>query len=274
MNPYDSVSFIYLYCQLHATLSSHPLTSIVTQLIDIITAIDHHLFRSLLLSPSLFLWIVCSGALFITWIGNWTIKTHTIFSFVKSGNQTRHIYFQHQRLTLLLLPTPPLLLSPTYRSLFRRNRRHTRLRHHTHTFRRYIFRFGTSSRIWSTPIPLNNKQRDRLHCYVETPSTLLYSSLFIFIHFCLHSIHLSHHFYSATIFTTFTHLESQFYSLISSVACNVIVTSARLHRHSTHRHYHCHWSSSLPFIFIVTFTPSMNRLFRCSVHYMNRKLDS
>ena len=77
---------------MHATLSSDPLASIVTPLIDIITAIDLHLFRSLLLSPSLFLWIVCSGAPFITWIGNWTIKTHTIFSIVKSGNQTRHTY--------------------------------------------------------------------------------------------------------------------------------------------------------------------------------------
>ena len=42
-----------------------------------------------------------------------------------------------------------------------------------------------------------------------------------------------------------------------------------LHRHSTHRHYHCHRSSSLPFTFIVTFTLSINRLFRCSVHYLN-----
>ena len=46
-----------------------------------------------------------------------------------------------------------------------------------------------------------------------------------------------------------------------------------LHRHSTHRHYHCHWSSSLPFTFIVTFTLSVNRLFRCCVHRMNRQLD-
>ena len=92
--PYSiRVSFIHFYSQLHATLSSHPLTSIVTPLIDIITAIDLHLFRSLLLSPSLFLWIVSSGARFITWIGNWTIKTRTIFSIVKSGNQTRQIYF-------------------------------------------------------------------------------------------------------------------------------------------------------------------------------------
>ena len=42
----------------------------------IITAIDHHLFRSRLLSPSLFLWIVCSGARFIKWLGNWTLR-HT-----------------------------------------------------------------------------------------------------------------------------------------------------------------------------------------------------
>ena len=86
------VIFIHFYSQLHATLSSHPLTSIVTPLIDIITAIDLHLFRWLLLSPSVFLWIVSSGARLITWIGNWTIKTRTIFSIVKSGNQTRHIF--------------------------------------------------------------------------------------------------------------------------------------------------------------------------------------
>ena len=53
-------------------------------------------------------------------------------------------------------------------------------------------------------------------------------------------------FHSSTIFITFTHLESQFYSLTSSVAFNVIVTSAHLHLHSTHRHYHFHWSSFLP----------------------------
>ena len=73
-------------------VTSAHLYSIVTPLIDIITAIDLHLFRSLLLSPSLFLWIVCSGARFITWISNWTIKTRTIFSIVKSGNHTRPTY--------------------------------------------------------------------------------------------------------------------------------------------------------------------------------------
>ncbi len=47
------VSFIHLYRQLHSTLLSHPLTSIGTPHIDIITSIDHHFFRSLLLSPPL-----------------------------------------------------------------------------------------------------------------------------------------------------------------------------------------------------------------------------
>ena len=47
------VSFIHLHRQLHSTLLSHPLTSICTQHIDIITSIDHHFFRSLLLSPPL-----------------------------------------------------------------------------------------------------------------------------------------------------------------------------------------------------------------------------
>ena len=73
-------------------LASGFISSIVTPLIDIITATDLHLFRSLLLSPSLFLSIVCSGAPFITWIGNWTIKTHIIFSIIQYGNQTRHTY--------------------------------------------------------------------------------------------------------------------------------------------------------------------------------------
>ena len=47
------VSYIHLYRQLHSTLLSHPLTSIGTPHIDIITSIDHHFFRSLLLSPPL-----------------------------------------------------------------------------------------------------------------------------------------------------------------------------------------------------------------------------
>ena len=47
------VSFIHLYRQLHSTLLSHPLTSIGTPLVDIITSIGHHFFRSLLLSPPL-----------------------------------------------------------------------------------------------------------------------------------------------------------------------------------------------------------------------------
>ena len=46
-------SFIHLYRQLHSTLLSHPLTSIGTPHIDIIISIDHHVFRSLLLSPPL-----------------------------------------------------------------------------------------------------------------------------------------------------------------------------------------------------------------------------
>ena len=90
---------------------------------------------------------------------------------------------------------------------------------------------------------------------MQTPSSSLYSYLFIFIHFCIHCIRLSRHFHSSTIFITFTHLESQFYSLIASVAFNIIVTSAHLHRHSTHRHCHFHCSSFLPFTFIVTSTP-------------------
>ena len=44
----NRVSLIHRYCQLHSTLSSHPLTSIVTHLVDIIAFIDHHLFRSIL----------------------------------------------------------------------------------------------------------------------------------------------------------------------------------------------------------------------------------
>ena len=47
------VSFIHLYRQLHSTLLSHPLTSIGTPHINIITYIDHHFFRSILLSPPL-----------------------------------------------------------------------------------------------------------------------------------------------------------------------------------------------------------------------------
>ena len=47
------VSFIHLYRQLHSTLLSHPLTSIGIPHIDIITSIDHHFFRSFLLSPPL-----------------------------------------------------------------------------------------------------------------------------------------------------------------------------------------------------------------------------
>ena len=49
----ESQFFVHLYRQLHSTLLSHPLTSIGTPLIDIITSIDHHFFRSPLLSPPL-----------------------------------------------------------------------------------------------------------------------------------------------------------------------------------------------------------------------------
>ena len=49
----DSQFFIHLYRQLQSTLLSHPLTSIGTPHIDIITSIDRHFFRSLLLSPPL-----------------------------------------------------------------------------------------------------------------------------------------------------------------------------------------------------------------------------
>ena len=54
------------YCQLRPTLSSDALISIVSSFINIITSTDHHLFRSHLLSPALFLLIFSSGALFIT----------------------------------------------------------------------------------------------------------------------------------------------------------------------------------------------------------------
>ena len=47
------ISFIHLYRQLHTTLLSHPVTSIGTPHIDIITSIDHYFFRSLSLSPPL-----------------------------------------------------------------------------------------------------------------------------------------------------------------------------------------------------------------------------
>ena len=62
--------------------------------------------------------------------------------------------------------------------------------------------------------------------------SLHFHTLFVFTAFTFLITH------SCTIFISFTRLESQFYSLISSVAFNVIVTSAHLHRHSTHRHYH------------------------------------
>ena len=69
-----------------------------------------------------------------------------------------------------------------------------------------------------------------------------------------HCIRLSHHFHSSTIFITFTHLESQFYSFISSFAFNVTVTSAHLHGISTSTlslpliiissvHFYCHLHS-------------------------------
>ena len=48
-----TVYFIHLYRHLHSTLLSHPLTSIGTPHIDIITSTGHHFFRSLLLSPPL-----------------------------------------------------------------------------------------------------------------------------------------------------------------------------------------------------------------------------
>ena len=71
--------------QTHRQLLSRQLTSVVTPLTDIITSIDH-VFRSLLLSPLLVLLIVSSGALFIRWIGNCTIKTHIIFCIIRTVN--------------------------------------------------------------------------------------------------------------------------------------------------------------------------------------------
>ena len=108
------------------------------------------------------------GAPFITWIGNWTIKTHTIFSIVKSVNQTRHIYFSTSKAYAATIPPPPIPLSwtPTYGSFFRQNRRHSCLCRYTHNTWGYISRLRTSTGIRSTSIRLNNKQSDHLQCYV------------------------------------------------------------------------------------------------------------
>ena len=73
----------------------------------------------------------------------------------------------------------------------------------------------------------------------------------MFIHFCFHCIRLSHHFHPSTFSITFTHLDSLFYSLISSVAFNVIVTSAHLHTSTlslplviiSSVHFYCHLHS-------------------------------
>ena len=51
-SPWQSI-FFHLNRQLHSTLLSHPLTSIGTPHIDIITSTGHHFFRSLLFSPPL-----------------------------------------------------------------------------------------------------------------------------------------------------------------------------------------------------------------------------
>ena len=91
-----------------------------------------------------------------------------------------------------------------------------------------------------------------------SPSSSMYSSLFIFIHLWLHCIRLSRHFHSsssslpATIFITYNHQQRLSCSPLLSIAFNVIVSSTHLHRHSTHRHYRFHWSSSLPFSFILS----------------------
>ena len=174
------------------------------------------------------------------------IKTHTIFSIVKCGNQTRHIFwtskvsrcycyhhhhhhhcYNHQLTAVSFVGTVATVDSAVT---------HVKL---VDTFPVWALPVGSEALpfVWTT----NKVIAFSVTC--KKPSSSLYSSLVISIHFCLHCIRLSHHFHSSTIFITFTHLESQFDSPISSVAFNVIVTSAHLHRYFTHQHYHFYWSS-------------------------------
>ena len=130
-------------------------------------------------------------------------------------------------------------------------RRHSGCSRYTHDSCTHRSRLGTSIRVarvhmlgWTT-----NK----------TPS-LLHVSTFINIIFVSLDFH-----------SPVSSLHSLFHLTPSSVTFNVIVTSAHIHRHSTYRHYHFHWSF-LPFSFIVTSTRPINRVFRCLVHQMNRQL--
>ena len=147
------------------------------------------------------------GAPFITWIGNWTIKTHTIFSIIQYGNQTRHIYLSTSKAYAATIPPPPIPLSwtPTYGSFFRQNRRHSCLRRHTHGPSRYISPLGTSTGSWGTSSRLNKKKK-------WSPSVLRVNTFIVTVFVSLHFYTLlsSHHssFSSLSLIHHFHHVHS------------------------------------------------------------------
>ena len=72
-------------------------------------------------------------------------------------------------------------------------RHHSPHRRHTDNSCQYISRFCTASRVGGTRTRLNNREIiliKRLNYHRYSPSSLLYLSLFTFIHLCLHCIRL------------------------------------------------------------------------------------
>ena len=214
----DSVLFtsIVSCMQLYRHIRSPPL-------IDIITAIDLHLFRSLLLSSSHFLWIVCSGARFITWIGNWTIKMRTIFSIVKSGSKTRHTYifkikgsrcyyYHHHQHHCQNTNLPQFLSSEPSPQWTKPS----------HTLSLVIhFPFGHFQ--WKLEHFHSAEQQRKWSPSVLRVNTFMVTA-FVSLHFhtlcCLHCIHLSHH----SFMYHFHHVHSPWESvlfiyIVSSIQC-------------------------------------------------------
>ena len=210
----------------------------------------------------LFRLIVSSGALFITWTANRTIKythhlqnqknwhldkTRTIFSIVKPGTQTRHTYtfkikgsrcyyyhqhhcHKHQLTAVSFVGTVATVVSAIAHIILV----------DTMVVLALPGRFGANVLGWATKkLSAFIVTCIHIHRHSICFSSFSYSCVFAVFVFLTTFIHLRHNCQPPfpIRLLTFTYLEIQFYSPISSVACNVIVTFDHLHRHSTHQHF-------------------------------------
>ena len=242
----------------------------------------------------LILLIVSSGALFITWMANRTIKythhlqnqknwhldkTRTIFSIVKPGTQTIHTY------------TFKIRGSCCYYYHHHKNNCHN----HQLTAVSFVGTVATVI-IAVTHIILVDAMvvlalPGRLGANVIGWATKKLSAFTVTcIHIHRHSIGLSSFSYSCVFavfvfLTTFIHLrhhcQPPFSIRLHTVVFTYIVICMQRYRHirsppsSLHSStFHFHWSSSLPLTFNVISTLPINRFFRCSVHHLNGQLDN